>query len=244
MNESRPGVTSEVLTPEQAFEKFKLVKEKIPNLTVVGIAGPGDALANFEEVKKTVQLIREYDSEICFCLSTNGLMLPYYVDELVDIGITHLTVTINTLNSRTGSKIYSAINPEILIENQLSGLEKAVKMGMTVKVNIVAIKGINDEDIEEVVKKAKALGAYKTNIMQLIPAKGTVFENRPIMSNKELNEIRKKCSVHLKQMYHCQQCRADAIGLLTQDRSTECVVLINIAPELMNARAKMEGLYR
>jgi predicted Fe-Mo cluster-binding NifX family protein len=57
--------------------------------------------------------------------------------------------------------------------------------------------------------------------MQLIPTKGTKFEDMPLVSNKELNEIRKKCSVHLSQMYHCQQCRADAIGLLHKDRSIE-----------------------
>ena len=50
VNESRPGVTSEVLSSEEAFEKFLDVKEKMPNLRVVGIAGPGDALANIEEV--------------------------------------------------------------------------------------------------------------------------------------------------------------------------------------------------
>lgn len=45
VNESRPGVTSEVLTPELAKEKFAWVKEQIERLSVVGIAGPGDALA-------------------------------------------------------------------------------------------------------------------------------------------------------------------------------------------------------
>ena len=40
-NESRPGVTTEVLSPQKAFEKYVAVKEKMPNLTVVGIAGPG-----------------------------------------------------------------------------------------------------------------------------------------------------------------------------------------------------------
>ncbi|MCI1969077.1 MAG: radical SAM protein, partial [Clostridium luticellarii] len=59
-NESRPGVTSGMLSPEEALQKFKAVKSKIKNLTVVGIAGPGDALANFDEVKKSLELIRQY----------------------------------------------------------------------------------------------------------------------------------------------------------------------------------------
>lgn len=45
-NESRPGVVSEKLTPEQAARKLLAVATRIPQLTVLGIAGPGDALAN------------------------------------------------------------------------------------------------------------------------------------------------------------------------------------------------------
>ena len=44
-NESRPGVSSEVLNPEEALMKYKETKKKFETLSVVGIAGPGDALA-------------------------------------------------------------------------------------------------------------------------------------------------------------------------------------------------------
>jgi nitrogen fixation protein NifB len=40
VNESRPGVTSEVLSPEQALAYLIKLKEKMPHLSVVGIAGP------------------------------------------------------------------------------------------------------------------------------------------------------------------------------------------------------------
>ncbi|MGA8348672.1 MAG: nitrogenase molybdenum-iron cofactor biosynthesis protein, partial [Isosphaeraceae bacterium] len=41
-NESRPGVTSTVLSPKQALEYYKQVRQRVPDLAVVGIAGPGD----------------------------------------------------------------------------------------------------------------------------------------------------------------------------------------------------------
>lgn len=223
INESRPGVTSEVLSPEQAFEKYVLVKNKIPNLTVVGFAGPGDALENFDEVRRTVELIRDYDPDVCFCLSTNGLRLPEYAQEIMDIGISHVTITINTVNPDIARKIYSRVAPEVLLKNQLDGLKCLSGNGVVAKVNIVSIKGINDHCIEETVKAVSKLGAYKTNIMKFIPVEGTVFESVPEMSDSELNEIRTKCSAYVKQMYHCQRCRADAIGLLHQDRSGEFV---------------------
>ncbi len=51
-NESRPGVTSEVLSPEEALNKYIEVKKKISELKVLGIAGPGDALANLKRQKE------------------------------------------------------------------------------------------------------------------------------------------------------------------------------------------------
>lgn len=229
-NESRPGVTTEVLSPEKAFEKYKLVKEKMPNLKVVGIAGPGDALANFDEVKKSLELIKEYDEEVTFCLSTNGLMLPFYAKDLVELGVSHVTITINAVDPKITAKVYKYVDylgvkyvgeegARILLNNQLSGLKYLTNHGVVCKVNIVMLKGINDDHIEEVVKKVKDLGATITNIMQMIPVKGSAFENMPLVSNKEVMDLRKKCGEHLKQMYHCKQCRADAIGLLGDDKS-------------------------
>ena len=66
VNESRPGVTTKVLSPKEALEKYKYVKAKMPNLKVVGIAGPGDALANFQETKQSLKLIKEFDPEVTF----------------------------------------------------------------------------------------------------------------------------------------------------------------------------------
>lgn len=228
VNESRPGVTSEILTPQQALEKFLVVKSKLDNLKVIGIAGPGDALANFEDTKKSIELIRAIDSEITFCLSTNGLMLPYYADDIIELGVSHVTITINAIDPKVGAKIYKHITyngkrlegeaaAEVLRDNQLAGLKYLSSNGIICKVNIVMVKGVNDSHIPEVVKAARDHGAFMTNIMPLIPAKGSAFENMQLTNNKELNEMRKKCEVDLKQMYHCKQCRADAIGVLGKD---------------------------
>jgi nitrogenase molybdenum-iron protein NifN len=231
-NESRPGVTSKVLSAEEALEKFIDVKGRVKNLKVIGIAGPGDALANFESTKKSIELIRKEDPDITFCLSTNGLMLMHYADEIIELGVTHVTITINSIDPEIGAKIYREVNfmgvklkgkkaARILIANQLAGLKYLSSRGVVCKVNIVMIKGINDHHIESVVKKVKECGAFITNIMPLIPAGGSLFENMPMTNNKELNEMRKRCGVHMKQMYHCRQCRADAIGTLDNDCSAD-----------------------
>jgi len=229
LNESRPGVTSKVLSPEEAFNLFLSAKNRIENLSVVGFAGPGDSLATFENIQKTIDLIRNVNSEVLFCLSTNGLLLPNFAQRLINNNIKHLTITINAVEPEYIPKIYKSFNyegqnylpetlAEVFINNQLQGLKMASELGIICKVNILCLKNINDSHIENIVKIVKAHGAFMTNITPLIPAQGSDFEKMEIINNQELNKIRKKCSSHLRQMYHCQQCRADSIGLLFEDK--------------------------
>lgn len=231
-NESRPGVTTEVLSPEQARDKYLYVKSKVPNLSVVGIAGPGDSLAEWEKTSAALRLIREVDPEITFCLSTNGLLLPIYADELVDLGVTHLTVTLNAVDPVIGAKIYKHVNymgvqytgetaAAILMANQLVGIKRLCDLGIICKVNIVMLKGINDKHIPKVVETVREMGCYITNIMQMIPVEGSSFEHMELTSNKEIMEMRHACGETMLQMYHCHQCRADAIGTLDNDQSYE-----------------------
>lgn len=231
MNESRPGVTSEVLTPEQAADKVAYVKERIPNLSVIGIAGPGDPLAN-ETTFETISLVGRRFPGLTLCISTNGLMLPASAERLHSLGVNFVTVTMNAPDAATGAKVYSKVRWEgrtytgteaagILLENQKKGIRMCSELGMLVKVNIVMIPGINTDAIPSLVKEVKALGAYIVNILPLIPVPGTVFGDLRAPTPKERKELMDECSLDARMMRHCRQCRADAIGLLGEDRSEE-----------------------
>lgn len=230
-NESRPGVTSEVLTPEQATSKIAYVREKIPNLSVVGIAGPGDPLAN-EATFRTLDIVRQRFPDLTLCISTNGLALPDNAERLFALGVRFVTVTMNAPDAATGAMIYSRVNfggkiysgeegADILISRQLEGIRICAGLGMLVKVNIVMIPGVNADRIPELVKKVKSLGAYIVNILPLIPVPGTAFENLRGPTPAERKELMDRCSLDARMMRHCRQCRADAVGLLGEDRSGE-----------------------
>ena len=223
-NESRPGVTSKVQTSEEALQT--VVKAKASNigskLTVVGIAGPGEPLAN-SATFETLRGVKRDFPEMILCLSTNGLLLPEKIDELVDIGVSHVTVTLNTLDEQVGAKIYSYVHWEgktligpdaarVLINNQLNGIELASKAGMTVKVNTVLIPNVNDQLLYSLALEIKKRGANIHNIMPLIP-QGKLAHLKP-PTKELLTSSRNILGAILPQMKHCQQCRADAIGLL------------------------------
>jgi len=232
VNESRPGVTSKILSPHEARDKYIEVKEKIKNISIVGFAGPGDPLANFDNVKETVELIKKIDSKVDFCLSTNGLMLPEHAEEMVKLGISYITITINTFKKETGSKIYDYVNYEgntyrgeeaadILINQQLKGIELLKDKNVLLKTNSLYLKGINDNEITGIAQNLSQKQIYIMNLKNLIPSSGSKFEKMEPASNSEINNTRKNCHKYVKQMYHCRQCRSDSIGLLAKDRFKE-----------------------
>ncbi|TDO94659.1 nitrogen fixation protein NifB [Halanaerobium saccharolyticum] len=254
LHETRPGVTSKLLSPTEALARFKIVKSKVDNLSVVGVAGPGDALASFEATRESLELIKAEDPDLTFCLSTNGLSLTDYQEEILRLGVSHVTITINAVEPEIGAKIYERVNykgetltgvegAELLLKNQLSGLKYLAQNGVLCKVNIVLIKGINNYHIEEVVKTVKEAGAFMTNIMPLIPVEDTPFADNPLTSKVELDYLRNKCEENLKQMYHCQQCRSDAVGCLNKDRSLEFKEENSLKLEKKSESLVLEGNY-
>lgn len=235
-NESRPGVVSELLTPDQAVKKVMAVAANIPQMTVLGIAGPGDPLANPERTLDTFRQLTEKAPDIKLCVSTNGLALPAVVDELCEHNIDHVTITINCVDPEIGAKIYpwifwnnrrikGAKGAKILIEQQQEGLEMLVERGVLVKVNSVMISGVNDEHLKEVSKVVKAKGAFLHNVMPLIAEAehGTFFgvmgQRGP--THAELQALQDECAGDMAMMRHCRQCRADAVGMLGEDRGDE-----------------------
>ncbi len=251
-NESRPGVVSELVSPMQAAQKAEAVAKEIPQLSVFGIAGPGDPLANPKRTFATFRLVAERLPALKLCLSTNGLNLPGWVDTLRSYRVDHVTITINCIDPAIGAKIYPWIIWQRqrmygeaavanLIRQQLLGLDRLVAADILVKVNSVMIPGINDEHLVEVSRTIKQKGAFLHNILPLIakPEHGTYFglngQRQP--SPQELHALREQCGANMSMMRHCQQCRADAIGLLKEDRSQE-FTMVKIGASPCDAPAK------
>ena len=234
-NESRPGVTSAVLSPEKAAFYFREMRKANPWLTVAGIAGPGDAFANPEKTIKTLELIRCADKDVLFCVSTNGLEMTPYINELRILDVSHITVTVSAVNVRVGKKVYSWIkmNKKLLrgkegaayiLERQEEAIRKAKEAGITIKVNSIILPGINDMHIPKIAEKVSEWGAKIQNCLPVIAVPGSENVNKikepgPSM----IHSIREKSEKHILQMRHCGRCRADAIGLIGDKNKKEII---------------------
>lgn len=228
VNESRPGVTSSVLTPVQAVDYLKALTAKHPEITVAGIAGPGDPFATPEATMETLRLMKKEVPEMIACLSSNGLNIAPYIDELSELGVDHVTITINGLNNEITEPVYSWVRydkhiyrgkngADFLLEKQLEAVRLLKEKGITVKINTIVMPGINDHHIPELAKKMGEMGADTMNTIPLYPVKDTAFEEMEEPSKELMKSLRKEIGEFIKPMTHCARCRADAAGLLGQD---------------------------
>jgi len=211
---------------------MRKVLEKEPRISVAGIAGPGDPFANAEQTIETMRILRREFSDLILCLASNGMAIGPYIEELAEIGVSHVTITVNAVDPEIGAGIYGWVRDgkivyqgrqaaELLLARQLEAVRKLKENNITVKINSIIIPGINDHHIFEVAKKMQELGADLLNCMALFPNVGTPFGNIEQPGKELVNTIRRAAEVYIPQMRHCTRCRADAVGLLDDDRTEE-----------------------
>lgn len=219
--DNHPGVAREIISPEEAVEVIRKAIALYANITVAGVAGPGDALAT-PHALKTFRLIKKEFPDIITCMSTNGLLLLDYADEIADVGIDSLTVTVNAIDPEIQAQICKSIvyhgklyegyeAAEILIKNQLAGIEKVSRAGTNVKVNTVLIPEINADHVPVVAKTVAAHGADLFNIIPLIPQHNLSWCSVP--GCDLISKTRAEAETYINVFRHCQRCRADAAGI-------------------------------
>jgi nitrogen fixation protein NifB len=236
-NESRPGVTSSLLSPGQALHYVARLLDMGRPISVAGIAGPGDPFANPLETMETLRLLRRRLPDLLLCVSTNGLGVAPYVPELAQIGVSHLTVTMSAVDPEIGACIYGWVRDDkkvlrgeaaaaLMIQRQLGAIRLLKAHGVTVKVNSILIPGVNDHHMVEIAKRCKEEGVDLHNIIPLCPVEGTPLGILPEPSAELVHSLRAECGELVTQMTHCQRCRADACGLLSEGTTQETMDML------------------
>ena len=219
--DNRPGVSGGVISPDEAVEVLRRAVDLCPEITVAGIAGPGDTLATPFALETFFKIRMEFP-DILRCMSTNGLLLNEKADEVIEAGVDTLTVTVNAVDPEILEEINGGIiwkgrlltgrkAAEILIDNQLRGIEKVAKADITVKVNTVLIPEINALHVPEIAEAVAARGAQLYNIIPLIPQNELDWCTRPDCAL--IDRTRQRCERYIRVFRHCQHCRADAAGI-------------------------------
>ena len=137
-----------LLSYEDLFKFIKVsIDEGIKKVRITG----GEPLLR-EGLDIFLKMIFDYKNDIDLALTTNGFLLPKVAQKLKDAGLKRINISLDSLNSATAAKIAQ----KDVLETVLEGIQAADDAGLKIKINCVPIKGINDNDVLDVLEFCKS----------------------------------------------------------------------------------------
>jgi len=121
-------------------------------------------------------------------LTTNGSQLHRFAEKLSEIGIKRINVSLDTLNEQKFSKITRWGR----LSQVLKGIDAALAAGIKIKINTVALKDFNEDELEEIVQWC-ANRKMDLTFIEVMPMGDIGNENR-LNQYWPLSDLRKKLS--------------------------------------------------
>ena len=121
-------------------------------------------------------------------LTTNGSQLHRFAEKLSEIGIKRINVSLDTLNEQKFSKITRWGR----LSQVLKGIDAALATGIKIKINTVALKDFNEDELEEIVQWC-ANRKMDLTFIEVMPMGDIGNENR-LNQYWPLSDLRKKLS--------------------------------------------------
>ncbi|MEA1916944.1 MAG: GTP 3',8-cyclase MoaA [Campylobacterota bacterium] len=163
-----------ILSYENLFAFIKVAIDE--GVTKVRITG-GEPLLR-EELDTFIAMIGSYAPHVDLAMTTNAYLLKPVAQKLYDAGLRRVNVSIDTLKK----EVAHSIAQKDVLKNVLEGIEEALRVGLKVKVNMVPMKGVNDEEVLDVLEYCKERNMvlryieYMENVHALSHIKGMVSE--------------------------------------------------------------------
>ncbi|NLY03969.1 MAG: GTP 3',8-cyclase MoaA [Campylobacter sp.] len=177
---------SEILTFEEMFEFVKVcIDEGVKKIRITG----GEPLVR-KGTPDFIAMISSYAPDIDLAMTTNGYFMSSFAQELKDKGLKRVNISLDTLVPQKAEYI----SQKNILHKVLFGIDKALEVGLSVKINTVALKGINDDEILHLLEFAKFKGAMIRYIefMENIHMYGDL---KGLKGSEILNIISKKYSI-------------------------------------------------
>ena len=137
-----------LLTFEELFLFAKVAIDG--GVTKIRLTG-GEPLLR-EDLDTFIKMIHDYKPSIDLALTTNGYLLPEAAQRLKDAGLKRLNISLDSLKADVAAKIAG----KDVLAKVFAGIDKALEVGLKVKINMVPLKGINDGEILDILEYCNA----------------------------------------------------------------------------------------
>ncbi|WRD30925.1 GTP 3',8-cyclase MoaA [Helicobacter pylori] len=137
----------ELLPLDNVLEFLKIaIDEGVKKIRITG----GEPLLR-KGLDEFIAKLHAYNKEVALVLSTNGFLLKKMAKDLKNAGLSQVNVSLDSLKSDRVLKI----SQKDALKNTLEGIEESLKVGLKLKLNTVMMKGVNDDEILELLEYAK-----------------------------------------------------------------------------------------
>ena len=139
-----------ILSYEEMFEFLRLaIDEGVKKIRLTG----GEPLLR-KDLDVFIKMLYDYKPELDLALTTNGYYLKEYAKRLKDAGLKRVNISLDSLNKEKAKKIAQ----KDVLDKVIEGIHEAINVGLKVKLNTVVMRGINDDEIVDLLDYAKDLG--------------------------------------------------------------------------------------
>ncbi len=137
-----------LLSFEELFLFVKVaIDEGIEKIRITG----GEPLLR-KDLSVFIKMINDYKKDLDLAITTNGFLLKDFAKDLKDAGLKRLNISLDTLESKK-AKILAQKD---VLDSVLVGIDEALSIGLKVKLNTVALKGLNDDELISLLEFAKS----------------------------------------------------------------------------------------
>ncbi|MDD2697732.1 MAG: GTP 3',8-cyclase MoaA [Arcobacteraceae bacterium] len=171
-------------------DMFLFVKASIDEgITKIRITG-GEPLLR-KNLDFFIKMISDYAPTVDLSLTTNGSLLEDIAQSLKDAGLKRINISLDTLKKETAHYIAK----KDVLDSVLKGIETANKVGLKVKINCVPLKGINDNEILDLLEFCRDKG-YEIRFIEFMENSHASVKQG--LNSEEIQEI-------IKTKYHFQK---------------------------------------
>lgn len=135
------------------------------------------------DVVRRLANLRGVDGRLDISMTTNGIRLPRLVDDLVAAGLQRVNISLDTLDRER----FHTLTRRDRLDDVIAGIRAARAAGLApVKLNAVAMRGVNDDEIVDLVRFAHDEGVQMRFIEQMPLDPGHVWKREEMVSGAEI----------------------------------------------------------
>ncbi len=176
-----------LLSFEELFLFMKVaIDEGVNKIRITG----GEPLLR-EDLDSFIKMIHDYKPDIDLALTTNGYLLPQTAQKLKDAGLKRLNISLDSLKPEVAHKIAQ----KDVLEQVLKGIDKALEVGLGVKINMVPLKGINDNEILDVMEYCRERN-IKVRFIEYMENRHANIDLRGMHGKEILAKVKEKYTIH------------------------------------------------